>query len=73
MQEIPHGWFDIGALSAVVTLTVASCSLAWKAIQRINRDESLRQDFPPHRHINGKILYPHEYKPAAVEHLPGAH
>lgn len=50
---------------------VAAISLAWKVISRLNREESLHRDFPPHRHINGSIIYPREYVPTAVEKLPG--
>lgn len=39
---------------------------------RLDRDESLRRDFPPHRHINGfKVIYPQEYPPATLERLEG--
>lgn len=49
---------------------------AWvgiKVLNRLNRDESLRRDYPPHRHINGSVVYPAEYEPAKVGHLPIAH
>lgn len=46
--------------------------VAWHVIRRINRDETLKQDFPPHRHVNGKIIYPHEYEPGVVEQSNGA-
>lgn len=43
--------------------------IAWKVIQRLNRDESLRNDYPPHRHLGGRIVYPREYTPAETERL----
>lgn len=56
-------------LAAVATGTLA---LVRRVMRRLDRDESLRADYPPHRHINGKILYPKEYEPAAVEQLQGS-
>lgn len=35
--------------------------VAWKVISKLNRDDSLKRDYPPHRHINGFITYPQEY------------
>lgn len=44
--------------------------VAWKMNKRLDRDETLKQDFPPHRHINGsKIVYPKEYEPSVIERL----
>lgn len=49
---------------------LAACiTMAWKVVKRLNRDETLRADYPPHRHINGKIVYPHDYTPSAVGHI----
>jgi hypothetical protein len=37
---------------------------------KLSRDESLKRDYPPHRHVNGtKILYPDEYQPSPIERL----
>lgn len=46
--------------------------VAWvlmKVNTRMNRDESLRADYPPHRHSNGHIIYPHEYQPTPIGRL----
>jgi hypothetical protein len=44
--------------------------VAWQVIRRLNRDESLKRDYPPHRHINGsRIMYPKEYQPSEIENL----
>ena len=48
---------------------IAFFAVAWKVIARLNRDESLRTDYPPHRHLRGEIVYPHEYQPAPTEAL----
>jgi hypothetical protein len=50
-------------------MLAACAAMAWKVVKRQVRDESLRKNFPPHRHINGKILYPNEYRPPEVEHI----
>lgn len=55
--------FSGGGGLAAITTGVA-------VIRRLNRDESLRRDYPPHRHINGSISYPREYQPGQVDHLP---
>jgi hypothetical protein len=31
------------------------------------------KDFPPHRHVNGKVLYPADYEPTDIERLGGVH
>lgn len=46
--------------------------VAIKMWKRLERDDALHRDYPPHRHINGKILFPHDYEPAQVEQLDGS-
>jgi hypothetical protein len=48
-------------------MLVAFLAVAWRVVKYINRQESLHIDFPPHRHINGYINYPHEYEPSRIE------
>jgi hypothetical protein len=44
--------------------------VAWYVVKRLNRDESLKRDYPPHRHVNGsRIMYPKEYQPSKIENL----
>lgn len=69
-QVIPH-WVDFLIHVLDGSGGVAMIGVGWKVMRRLNRDEDLRQDFPPHRHINGKILYPRDYEPALVEKLHG--
>lgn len=40
-----------------------------KAVRVFNRHENLYKDFPPHRHVNGKILYPRGFSPQKLEDL----
>lgn len=67
-MQIPQ-WLDLlvhVASGAGGTALFGAAVRMWK---RLERDESLKSDFPPHRHINGKVIYPREYEPAAVELL----
>lgn len=41
-----------------------------KVNTRLDRDEDLKADYPPHRHINGSILYPKDYEPSKIDKLP---
>jgi hypothetical protein len=54
----------------MVVITVLG--LAARVIVRLERDASLRRDYPPHRHVGGRLLYPKEYEPSSVERLSGA-
>jgi hypothetical protein len=38
-------------------------------IRAANRVFTVLKDFPPHRHINGSIVYPEGYEPTVVQHL----
>lgn len=38
-------------------------------IRYINRRESIERDYPPHRHVNGSILYPPDRKPGTIEKM----
>jgi len=50
---------NIGALAAAF-------AIGMKVMKRLDRDETLRKDFPPHRHVDIKILYPKEYEPSEI-------
>lgn len=41
----------------------------WKAIRVLNRFESVMKDYPPHRHVGNRILYPRDFSPAKTEHM----
>lgn len=57
-----HGG-NIAALMAAIAVMV-------KVLKVINRDETLKRDYPPHRHVNGsRILYPQEFQPSPIERL----
>lgn len=43
--------------------------IAWKVNRVLNRYLDVFKDHPPHRHINGKILYPKGFEPPQVQTL----
>ena len=57
---------NIGAL-------VLAVYVGFRINKRLNRDEVVQANFPPHRHVNGSILYPDMLQPTPVEHLKGEH
>lgn len=63
MPEWALSWLVEGGM-----LTVFA-GVAWRVIKRLNREETLHSDFPPHRHVNGTILYPREYEPGHIDHV----
>lgn len=38
-------------------------------IRAANRVFTVLKDFPPHRHINGSIVYPEGYEPTVIQRL----
>lgn len=55
-----------GAELLVLIFGVAA-PMIWSAL----RIRSILRDFPPHRHINGSIIYPAEYVPTEIERQRG--
>jgi len=51
--------------------TVTFLWAALKGFRVMDRFYTLFKDYPPHRHINGKILFPSGYEPPSVEKLDG--
>jgi hypothetical protein len=63
MPQLSELLFHSGTLGIFVFV-------AYYVVQRLNRDESLKRDYPPHRHVNGsRIMYPEEYQPSKIENL----
>lgn len=50
-----------------VTAVIAIVGIAWKVIRVVNRLEMMLQEYPPHRHINGHIVYPKGYTPEKAQ------
>ena len=44
---------------------------AWRVIIAANRVATVLKDFPPHRHVNGHVVYPDGYEPTPVQKLGG--
>lgn len=67
------GWLDWALHSGFAGLAILAVHVLLKVNRRLDRDDSLKADYPPHRHIgtNGssKIIYPKEYEPASTEKL----
>ena len=65
-------WLDWVIKGGNMGLLTACGLLLWKVKGRLDRDDNLLREYPPHRHINGsRILYPKEYQPVPIEHLSG--
>ena len=43
--------------------------VAWRVVSVANRVMSVLRDFPPHRHDNGNVIYPHGFEPTKVRRL----
>ncbi len=56
-------------LSFHVGEALAIGAAAWRVILAANRVSTVLKDFPPHRHINGNVIYPDGYAPTAIERL----
>lgn len=54
--------FHIAELLTILTA-------AFFVIRAANRVFNVLRDFPPHRHINGSIIYPEGYEPTAIQPL----
>ena len=68
MPEIAE-WLIHGGNIGVILFALY---VLYRVNKRLDREESLRMDYPPHRHINGKVIYPKDYEPSAVERLGDA-
>lgn len=56
-------WFH--AIEIVVMFFGVAVPIIWGVV----RISSLLKDFPPHRHVNGQILYPSGYEPTETGQL----
>lgn len=39
----------------------------WKAVRALNRWYDVLTEYPPHKHVNGHILYPTKLAPGKME------
>lgn len=54
--------FHVAELAVLIFGVAAPLIWSWLRLR------SLLKDFPPHRHVDGVILYPQGYTPGRVEH-----
>lgn len=50
-----------------VTEFVAVLLACWRMVRAANRIVDVLKDFPPHRHVGSRILYPKGFEPALME------
>jgi len=60
--------YDLTFHAAELLVIIAA---AWRVIVAANRVSSVLKDFPPHRHVNGSVIYPDGYEPTRVQKLGG--
>jgi len=42
----------------------------YRIVKALSKFETLLANYPPHRHINGSVIYPEGYEPPVVQKLP---
>ena len=65
----PHNFYDLSGITAILVMLGSFLGVARKVTKKLDRDESLKRDFPPHRHIGNEIVFPDEYQPSKVHAL----
>jgi len=60
---------SLGDLVVFVGSVGALVPLGFAVLRRLDRILGFLKDYPPHRHVADKILYPPEYTPAPMEEL----
>ena len=63
----PQVWIVLSGVVVNVAVVIFGIGTLRGELRRIWKD------FPPHRHINGKILFPADYEPTDLERLGGVH
>ena len=65
---LTHDNIDL-AVHLVEALSIVLVGLG--GLRKLNHLIELFKDFPPHRHINGFVLYPEGYQPASPQKMNG--
>lgn len=60
---------SIGDVLAVLSICATLGGAAWALIRKLDEVLIFFREFPPHRHVQGKILYPKGYAPEEPEDL----
>lgn len=63
------GPFDVKDVLFDTSNLAILLGILWKINRVANRVMDVLGDFPPHKHVNGKIVYPKGYEPTVVETL----
>jgi hypothetical protein len=61
--------FHIAEILTLLTICGTCIATAVKVIRAAQRVETTFKNFPPHRHINGSIVYPEGYEPTPIQQL----
>lgn len=61
----PGEWLVFGAM--MFGTFVVLLPMGWAIVRKLNYLADVFKEYPPHRHINGNILYPKEFSPGRVE------
>lgn len=67
-MPLDHETLDL-AVHAVEALSILGVGLG--GLKKLNHLIDLFKDFPPHRHINGFVLYPEGYEPPSPQKMNG--
>jgi hypothetical protein len=62
-----HLDFSISLTTVLAGIAAFVNAIATMGIWKIVRFVNLQKDFPPHRHINGNVLYPKDYAPEKAQ------
>lgn len=63
------GTWDLLLRGGESSLLLGAIVTGIRVIRALDRNQSIMRDYPPHRHINGKVLYPDDYPPSRVDEL----
>lgn len=64
--EIQFHLAELGILFSIAITVVVTSIRTGRIIGRL---EGMFKDFPPHRHINGHIVYPDGFVPSSIEDM----
>ena len=59
---------DLGVEGSIAIFAIGACVKSILASGDLRR---ILRDYPPHRHVNGSILYPSGMEPSEIGHLGG--
>lgn len=66
-----HLTLQIGTLCAIIAVGWKVIKAANAVQKTANRVLDILKDYPPHRHVNGKIIFPKGFEPTEEESIQG--